>query len=281
MSKHRQPTSATESITPAIATDILNRNKNNRPLNERMVLRYAVEMTQGRWMNNGESIIIDWNDNLLNGQHRLYAIVESGKTIESVVVRNVDPASFVTMDTGKKRNAADCLSISGISSGINTQVAAAANICLQYLHSGTLSKKLFSHAEIIEFVKANPIIVDYVKGAVSGKNWTRSYGTMLASIRWISSGKYSGRAKEFYDRFLSGEGLDSGSPILALRNRFSSTTEFTRLEKLAMLVVAWNAFVDGRPVFKLQVPSMQFFPRIEGGTIMNDIVKQKRSPKSA
>ena len=46
-------------------------------------------MRNGLWELNGAAIVIDEFGNLIDGQHRLSAVVESGTTQQFVVVRNV------------------------------------------------------------------------------------------------------------------------------------------------------------------------------------------------
>lgn len=68
-----------ETITPDMAREYLKSNSMNRPLNDRTVNLYAQEMRTGNWKLNGEAICFGKNGALLNGLHRLYAIVKSGK----------------------------------------------------------------------------------------------------------------------------------------------------------------------------------------------------------
>jgi hypothetical protein len=70
-------------------------------------------MENGRFKLNGESIVIDDNGNVIDGQHRLLAVVQSGATIRSVVVRGVDADSFQSIDSGVRRDGRDILSVVG------------------------------------------------------------------------------------------------------------------------------------------------------------------------
>jgi hypothetical protein len=107
-------TSETISITPAIATEWLVNNSRNRQLSEDLVVNYAAEMEAGHWALNGESIKFDNAGRMIDGQHRLRAIILFGKPVKILVTRGIDPAAFDTLDCGKKRTAADVLSIKGV-----------------------------------------------------------------------------------------------------------------------------------------------------------------------
>lgn len=101
-------------ITPEMALAILNKNKNNRKLSQKTVAFYVDQMKRGEWKITGQGISIDINGDLLDGQHRLNAIVESGVTIEMLIITDVSPDAFKVYDTGKNRSASDILSINGI-----------------------------------------------------------------------------------------------------------------------------------------------------------------------
>lgn len=56
------------------------------------------EMQDGKWKLNGKTICFDRTGRLLNGQHRLSAVVRSGVSLTTVVVRGLDPALVPAKD---------------------------------------------------------------------------------------------------------------------------------------------------------------------------------------
>ena len=112
------PDAKIELITPEQAAALLLLNTNNRRLLRTKVLSYANKMRAGDWMFTGQAHVIIGDDNvLLNGQHTLSAVVESGVPIRTVVVRGVDPAAFSAIDIGLKRSAADAFKLADIARG--------------------------------------------------------------------------------------------------------------------------------------------------------------------
>ena len=101
-------------ITPEMAEDYLRRNHNNRNLNEQQISYYAQQMRAGEWLYDGQPIRFSKSGVLLDGQHRLAAVVKSKTTQEFLVVSNIDPEAFKVMDTGKVRSAVDVFGIEGI-----------------------------------------------------------------------------------------------------------------------------------------------------------------------
>lgn len=65
---------------------------------------YAREMTGGTWDSDvAQPIVFDKNNSLVNGYHRLNAVIKANKKIQFLVVRGVDPKSFANYDAGYSR----------------------------------------------------------------------------------------------------------------------------------------------------------------------------------
>jgi hypothetical protein len=91
-------------ITPKMAITMLEESKKsggrNRNLRDRAVTRYADDMIAGRWQDNGQPIVFNGSAMILDGQHRLHAIVKSGIPQRTLVVRGVEGDAMLTIDTG-------------------------------------------------------------------------------------------------------------------------------------------------------------------------------------
>lgn len=113
-------------IGPDVARELLELNtKGQRTISKDAVERYAVDMSTLDWLFNGAAILISNSNELLDGQHRLTAIIESGESQVLLIVRGIDPAAMVTIDAGRKRSYADGLRIRGYAN--HTTVAAIAS----------------------------------------------------------------------------------------------------------------------------------------------------------
>lgn len=109
-----------ELITPELAKYYLTKNTKNRPLTKKIVNSYFIQMSNNNWKSTGQSISFDVKGNLIDGQHRLEAMIRANKSYEYVVVTDIEEDAFVCYDTGKKRSAKDCFSIEGIKNYTNT-----------------------------------------------------------------------------------------------------------------------------------------------------------------
>lgn len=100
----------TELITPAVAQELLNRNKGNRPVNWKQVEEYAAMMKRGEFMLTAQGIVIDKNGNLLTGQTRLWAVLLSDCSVYMRVSRGNLPETGRLLDRGRPQSARDLAS---------------------------------------------------------------------------------------------------------------------------------------------------------------------------
>jgi hypothetical protein len=115
MQDRTTPTFTVETITPEIAAEYLTHNAGNRPVSKTQLDKIAAAMTNGTYRMTGDAIRFGADGRVYDGQHRLHACVKSGVSFTTLVVRNLDAATLLVIDSGKTRSAADQLHIaSGI-----------------------------------------------------------------------------------------------------------------------------------------------------------------------
>lgn len=102
-----------ENITPYMAKKYLETQERNREINSLRVLEYADRMKKGQWLV-GQAITFDGDGHLIDGQHRLAAIVKYGNAVDFLVVRGVSKESASVFDVGQKRTMAQVAKIQGI-----------------------------------------------------------------------------------------------------------------------------------------------------------------------
>lgn len=109
-------------VTPSYAKNLLAKNKGNRNIRQRTVKIYASDMKNGRWQLTPQGIIISKNGNLLDGQHRLSAVVMADVSVPMNVTYDVEEGSPLgaMLDVGIKRTDKDVL-------GVGTRTVATAN----------------------------------------------------------------------------------------------------------------------------------------------------------
>ena len=83
-------------INPEEAAAYLKNNAMHRKIKQKKVDEYMNQMVDGKWKLNGKALIFDSNGRLLNGQHRLSAVVQAGTPLTTLVIRGVDPSVLET-----------------------------------------------------------------------------------------------------------------------------------------------------------------------------------------
>ena len=111
-----------QKITPQVATEMLMTSiKEQRKIKWSVVHAYARDMKAGLWRKNAEHIHFNSKGQLVNGQHRLQAIIESGVTVDLYVIYDVESSLF---DVGYKRTMGDQLRIDGKEIPVTASAAA-------------------------------------------------------------------------------------------------------------------------------------------------------------
>ncbi len=245
-----------------LATEWLAKNTNNRPVRKRRVIEFRRDMLAGNWRDVGDPLRFNVDGEMIDGQHRLEAIVLASKVMPDikvplVVVRGVKNEDHVVIDTGTRRTASDQLRIAGYQN--YAILGAAAKWCLLFdrkaLYADAMLKSV-THAEIMQYVEDNPDLQDIANevGRTIGKKCDMPNG-------YIACGYYlcwrinKGEADEFFGRFADGIGLYEGDPILALRNRLAENRRnhgnLSGAMYLSLLLRAWNAKRENRSLKSL------------------------------
>src|SRR5258708_2556984 len=89
-------------IDPFKAKIWLNNNFRNRPVKQDVIASYARDMKNGTWMPTHQGVAFNDRDELIDGQHRLHAIILSGRTVRMMVTfglpSKIEGKEMTTMD---------------------------------------------------------------------------------------------------------------------------------------------------------------------------------------
>lgn len=135
-----------ETITPKQAEKYLQFNTSNRPLRKSLVSMYAKDMIKGNWRTTHQGIAFNCDGTLLDGQHRLSAIIESGVAVQMLVTRGVQSDSQLVMDDHAKRSANDAVSLLR-GEQITAKVVAVIRGCIE-LSTGDRARARLSKTEL-------------------------------------------------------------------------------------------------------------------------------------
>lgn len=94
-------------IDPQVAQEMLETNENNRNVRKGNVNSLVAAMKRGSFRLSPQGISFDRDGKLIDGQHRLLAVVQSGCTVQMRVTMGCERDVFKVLDSGKNRNADD------------------------------------------------------------------------------------------------------------------------------------------------------------------------------
>ena len=222
--KKKEMYTVTETITPEIAKRYLERNRNNRPVNQALVDSLAFDMLNGNYQMTEQGAAFDEDGYLVDAQHRLLAVVKSGVTIQMRVTRNA-PGIDAVRDRGCLRSVSTfLLDTSGKRVAQPTRVSA---ICSALQHFLTGRESRPTVAMIRARLEDDRAGIQWVLDAVPA----RLPAFLQAAFVYAYSADPVVTAA-FAERYVSLAELPAGSPVMALYRSISEMTHFRAAAKL-------------------------------------------------
>jgi hypothetical protein len=279
MAKKAQPKliSKTETITPAKAAEYLAASGPNRSHISAVLDRYVRDLREGRWELTGQPIIFSTQGKLLDGQHRLLAVIEADRPLTTLVVRNVTPGAFAKMDIGRSRTAGDVLSASNFSHAKLIAAAARALIGIEMIeHDGASVSKVrwnrnVTHTQIRDYArKHKDSLYQAVDDVYSHGPEARAAlrpASVFVALRCRFGQANETKAKEFFRALVTGAAMNEDDPRLRLRNTLVRVNADKHLKrgnawKAAITIKAWNAWLRGQTVRALRWQESEGMPKI-------------------
>lgn len=221
-------------VTPDMAARWLKTNFVNRPISDDTVMAYARDMATGRWQATHQGIAFNDRDELIDGQHRLFAVVKCGKTIRMMVTfglpSKIAGAEMTTMDCvdrGRTRSVADQLKIQhGLKNGglIASLSASVAHLCL-----GDRLRRM-SVGQTLDVYRAFQPGIDFATERRSTKPGLRSAGVLAA---FAFTFELNPKSEDWLARLNTGHKVDAVPMMKLLRELLTG-------EQSAMLVQSMN-----------------------------------------
>jgi hypothetical protein len=251
-----QPKTEIRAINPALAAQFLGRMPVNRRLARNHVLSLVEAINRGDWRFNGDPIRFNSKGKLIDGQHRLNAIIESGKTIDFLVVTDLEDEAIETVDTGNRRSFANYLEMRD--ERYPMSLAPAVRYFANWEKTDSFADQWHapkrSITELAKVLDDNPGIRDsMVVLARMGNKGRLGIRAGFGTLHYIFAGIDKDDAELFFDKLTTGVELEIDNPIYQLRERlaaFKGTGVPTQLIT-AYAIKAWNLWRDGLTVKNL------------------------------
>jgi hypothetical protein len=239
------------------------------------VRSFAEAMRRGDWVVTHQGIAFDVNGVLVDGQHRLAAIIEAEVPVELTVFTDVNEGSFDVLDTGKRRNAADVLAIEGEKS--STMLAAMVRTVWLYENRPDLNwsggAAAVTNHQIVQTLEQHSKLRDFVSVGEQIATSTGMIKSAAGAASYLVS-RVSKRSEfeDWYEGIVDGAGLaKQDSRLLFRRVMFNMARKQagqvlrrrdTR-EHVALYLKAFNAWRTSDPITTLRFAAREPMPRLD------------------
>lgn len=260
-----------KTINKAEADRLLNLNTSNRPVSKSNLESIKKALVSGEWKENGESIKISHDGVLLDGQHRLMAISQTGIPLSTLIVSGLSKDVFTTLDIGKTRGAGDMLALKGVES--YNVVAAAVNLYLIWKNTGSVKNpsnaNRLSKTKIVDVALKDKRFSEVLR---KNSNFSKSYvGPSVFLFLNVAFSEYDeDKSDEFFKHLTNPDYVTTPKVVMLLREQLiAGSTGNNRHNKQYKIALAFKAF----SYFCSDKSPRQLSVRMHGEAAEKDIYK--------
>jgi hypothetical protein len=249
-------------ITKELAAELLLLNTANRPLRKEKLRQYKDDLISGEWKFAADVLKISHQGVLLDGQHKLLAIVQTGISMTLHIQVGLDPEVFTVLDTGAIRNSGDVVALAGYKyygtiTGVAKLITAFKNG-----HSVVSATSGFrSNKFVLTLVKAldKDLLEEACHQGATARSKARFLDSILCGALWytIAERGYKTEITEFLYLLSTGDGLGvaTKSSVYLLRNKLifnlTSPAKLTKSAIFYLMGTCFNSYVKSKVMLKL------------------------------
>jgi hypothetical protein len=244
------------------------------------------KMKEGVWMATPQGIVVDWYGRLIDGQHRLFAFLDSGLAeIHMTVTTGSDPKYFLHLDEDVgARQLKDLLTSGGMGHGALT--SSAFRMMLSYdtnqqrelgdkgfisMGHVSLGKWKSNREETVAWCLTHRALLGHIADRLNTKDAKailRPMSVFSGFYLWVSLDD-AARADQFFEDLITGAELKVDSPVYQLRKellKIQSKVAESRVHTqsfmhCALLIKAWNAYLLNSSIKVLRFTVSEDWPK--------------------
>lgn len=273
-------------LTPDRATELLAKNTNNRNVSKDNIAKLAKYLKDGAFYFNGATVVISDTGTIMDGQHRLLAIEQTGISAPILLVEGVHPDALATIDQGRPRTVSDILTLDGVqmkNMTIANSIARSAVLLGSTPGRGNLAKdRIYIADQVKADYDALALAANNAKTLTNlarntGFSTARSFtnpnrvavapgvlGTLMYLM--VQKGANPDHVEDFFRRIISGlPDPECPNIFLAARTRLITTAPLLNgdndsirtVNNYEVFIRAYNAWRAKRDMKRLQEPRIQ------------------------
>lgn len=264
--------------TPGLAGELLDWNSvKQRTLSAPAVERYSEDMQLGAWPFAGDPIRRNTNGDVIDGQHRLTAIRESGETQIMLMVDGLDQSVMAAIDTGRRRSLADLVKMERTPAIKYHKEVAGLCARIWFWDNGNYGCRGLSRVPNSSNVNATPshavllahrakveaeLELTFEQAAQVGMKCTMNYPGISASsyaTLWVLMSRFDKDLREafFHEYLVEPKSAAVDYPVSHLKWRLGKRSRNERYEswlQLHWLITTANAWHAEQPLSSLRTP---------------------------
>jgi hypothetical protein len=235
------------------------------------VKRIAAQILADKWKFNGDTIKISVDNEVLDGQHRLWAIIEAKTAVETILVRGIERDAFSTIDTLRRpRSGGDVIALNGTIRYRNI-ISSALQWLWRWQH-GCLEdyknpKFRVENSDIETYFAAHPQIVRAIERAAKLRSIANP--ALVGFFYYILTNRNEQLAECMMETLENPAGVSVTDPFFKLRVYFLEDSHKRKdaLYTIALMIKASNASYRGQKVqvlmWRSQGEHPEVFPLLE------------------
>lgn len=245
-------------ITPELAKAMLKRNTSNyRKPSKSTIDRYVRDMKNKEWPMTHHGIAFNKKGELVDGQHRLMAVVSSNKAIDFMIMYNAPDPKYAGQN--KPRTFADAKRISTSAVATLRRMMSGGRWLNKKMTWSELDSFYDEHVEAITFIEINfkktelkGIKTASVTGALARAYYSVSHDDLLRFIRVLNTGQTTGAEEDMalnlrnwlIETTQTKNGRGPGFRLIAYRKTQKALSSFVARETLTQLREANEELFD-------------------------------------
>ncbi len=152
-------------VTRDIALKFLESNIGNRPLRSTKIALYERILRGGQWETTTDAVGFSTAGRLINGQHRLRAIANTGVAAELAVQYGLKESAQMVLDRGSRRTATDALILSR-----GKFAPVAARVARSFMALLGQNKNTMTDAQVVQHVQEHAATYEWLAGTRLAKD---------------------------------------------------------------------------------------------------------------
>jgi hypothetical protein len=234
-------------LTPSAAKNLLERNIHNRKISEKVVQKYTAEIKAGEWRLTPGGIGFDDHGTLVDGQHRLQAIVRANQSVPMLITLGLPTAGQEKVDRHRRRTLFDALYLAGFATKRQeVEIATCLTRRLMRSDSGVIpsdslvKQTLDCHLEHIRSV------ISLMKGDNKSRRGLSQASFLAAAVLYHEID--AEKCADFLQGVRTGAMLTQDHPAMRLRKLLLGETSMTSMPRGG----ANQSFIFRRAIYAMQ-----------------------------